>query len=464
MAYDVTQIYNLVNDAAADALGKNAGVAKRATTSFVSLGKQLSSLGLLDGWFSALAKRITKTIYFSRSYNPKRRSVLRDEQEWGAFIQKVYTKMPSASENYTWTDKPATSGADEGKYVQHSPYDVNTSVEVKALIFGGKGTWTIEVVRPLIQIKQAFLSEAAMFAFIDSIYVAIDNSFKIEEERVEALAVNTAMALSLSRGKKINALNVYNMAHDNAVITADASLENADFHKVVSSLIGETIEYMKNMSVAFSPYAWETFTPEDRLVVEVLAKYAKASDVYLQSDTFHNELTKLPNYEKVDFWQSSGKNYAFADVSKINIENDDIKDAEVYNSKVVEQGGILAYLHDIEAAACCFYDKRTWEMVNPRDEVLIHGDKAEKGYAVDGNANGVVIYVENTNAITVSGDSGATLKYSHAYEGYENAITVSAGKVPSASGITFTQVGETTTYTFTPASNAAIAITVANAT
>ena len=462
MAYDVKQIYNLVNDAAADALGKNAGVAKRATTDFVSLGKQLSSLGLLDGWFNALAKRITKTIYFSREYNPKKRSVLRDEQEWGAFIQKVYTKMPSASENYTWTDKPGT-GANAGKYIQHSPYDVTTSVEVKALIFGGKGTWTIEIVRPLIQIKQAFLSESAMFAFIDSIYVAINNSFKIEEERVEALAVNTAMALAISRKKAINVLNIYNMEHDDAVITADASLANADFHKVVSSVIGETIEYMKNMSVAFSPYGWETFTPEERLVVEVLSKYAKKADVYLQSDTFHNDLTALPNYEKVDFWQSSGKNYAFADVSKISIENDDIKDTTVYNSKVVEQDGILAFIHDIESCACCFYDKRTWEMVNPRDEVLIHGDKAEKGYGVDGNANAMVIFVQNTNPITVSGDSGAVLKYNHAYADYENSITVSAGKVPSASGITFTQVGSTNTYTFTPASNDAIAITVANA-
>ena len=98
-------------------------------------------------------------------------------------------------------------------------------------------------------------------------------------------------------------------------------------------------------------------------------------------------------------------------------------------------------------------------MVNPRDEVLIHGDKAEKGYAVDGNANGVVIYVENTNAITVSGDSGAVLKYNHAYEGYENSITVSAGKTPTSSDVTLTQVGSTTTYTFTPTSNAAITIT-----
>ena len=156
MAYDVTQIYNIANSAANDALGKNAGVTKLATHDFVSLGKQLSELGLVDGWFGALAKRISKTIYFARIYEGKRRSVLRDEQEWGAFIQKVYYKMPSASENDTWHDKP--SAISPYPYNQASPYGVTTSVEVKALIFGGKGTWTVEIVRPLIQIKNAFLS------------------------------------------------------------------------------------------------------------------------------------------------------------------------------------------------------------------------------------------------------------------------------------------------------------------
>ena len=461
MAYDVTQIYSIVNDAAADALGKNAGVTKLEPTAFVSLGRQLSSMSLLDGWFGALAKRISKTVLFARTYEGKRRSVLRDEQEWGAFIQKIYYKMPSASENDTWEDKPVAAGADKGKYKQASPYDVDESVEVKALIFGGKGTWTIEVVRPLIQIKQAFLSESAMFAFVDGIYVAIDNSFKLEEERLEALAVNTGMALAISRGNAINVLNLYNALHDNAVITKDEALTNAELMRVVSKKIADIIGQMQNISVAYSPFEWETFTPKDKLVVEILEQYANAADVYLEA--FHRELVALKNYEPVSFWQSSGKNYNFDDTSKIYIKNSALQVADVYASDTVEQDGIIAYIHDLEAVACCFYDKRTWQMVNPRAEVLIHGDKAEKGYAVDGNANAIVLYLEDAGDITVSGDAGAVLKYTHAYSGIKNSITVSAGKVATSSDVTLTQVGQTTTYTFTPSSNSDITITVTDA-
>ena len=459
MAYDVSQIYSIVNSAAADALGKNAGVTKLDTTNFVSLGKQLSSMSLLDGWFGALAKRISKTVLFARTYDTKRRSVLRDEQEWGAFIQKIYYKMPTAGANDTWVDKPAESGGDEGKYKQASPYDVDTSVEVKAVIFGNKGTWSIEVVRPLIQIKNAFLSESAMFAFIDGIYVTIENSLKLEEERLEALAVNTGMALALSRGCGVNLLNIYNAAHDDAIITVDEALRNAEFLRLASKEISNIIDQMKNLSTVYSPYEWETFTPDDKLVLEALNQFVSAFQVYLESDTFNSSLVRLPNFERVSFWQSSGKNFDFADVSKINIKNSALQVTDVYASDTVTQSGILAYIHDIEAVACSFYDRRTWEMVNPRAEVLIHGDKAEKGYAVDGNANACVLYIENAGSITVSGDSGAVLKYNHAYAGIENTITVTAGKTPTSTDVTLAQVGETDVYTFTPSTNADITIT-----
>lgn len=460
MAYDVSQIYSIVNSAAADALGKNAGVTKLDTTNFVSLGKQLSDMGLLDGWFGALAKRISKTVLFARTYEGKRRSVLRDEQEWGAFIQKIYYKMPDATSNDSWIDKPVPSGqTGEGTYKQASPYDVDTSIEVKSVIFGNKGTWSIEIVRPLIQIKNAFLNEQSMFTFIDGIYMTIENSLKLEEERLEALAVNTGMALALSRGCGVNLLNLYNAANDNNVITVDEALTNAEFLKMASKEISNIIDQMKNISVVYSPFEWETFTPENKLVLEALTKFVSAFDVYLQADTFHNELTKLPNFEKVSFWQSSGKSYAFEDVSKINIKNSALQVEDVYASDTVTQSGILAYIHDIEAVACSFYDRRTWEMVNPRSEVLIHGDKAEKGYAVDGNANACVIYVENAGSITVSGDNDAVLKYTHVYSGIENTITVTHGKTPSSNDVTLTQVGETDVYKFTPTTNADITIT-----
>ena len=75
--------------------------------------------------------------------------------------------------------------------------------------------------------------------------------------------------------------------------------------------------------------------------------------MYLQADTFHNELTKLPNFEKIPFWQYSGKKFDFADTSSIKIEHSELSD-------VVNQSGIICFIHDIENVACYFGKRRTW--------------------------------------------------------------------------------------------------------
>lgn len=385
MAYLVEQISNLVNDAVSDALAKNGtGTIKQLDTSdFASLGKALEDYDLLDGWFSALTRRIAKTVYFVRAYQGRSRSVLRDEQEYGAFVQKVYYSMPDAVDNSTWSIPDGT-----GQYKQNSPYDVETTISVNAMIFGGKGTWAIEIVRPLEQIKDAFRSASEMAAFIDGIYVTIENSYKLEEERVVASAVNTAMASALTgNGKHRNLLSEYNTAHPTATLTVAECLESADFLKYASKEIALTIENMRDMSTAFNKLGYETFTTEDKLVVEMLGQFAKASDVYLQADTFHNDMVKLPNFERVNFWQTAG-NYSFSDVSKISIKNDGVN-----SGTAVVQGGIICFLHDIENVAAYFGARRSWEIVNPRDEVLIHGEKAEKGFAIDDHANAVVFYI-----------------------------------------------------------------------
>lgn len=384
MGYLVEQISNIVNDAVSDALGKNTGaqIKNLDTSDFVSLGKALEDYDLLDGWFGALARRIAQTVYFVRTYEGNHRSVLRDEHEYGAFVQKVYYKMPDAVDNATW-DIPDGRGS----YKQSSPYDVETTLEVSAMVFGGKGTWSVEIVMPMVQIKDAFTSASAMSAFIDGIYTTIENSYKLEEERIVASAVNTAIASSISGGKSRNLLNEYNTLHPNATLTVAECLESADFLKYASKEISETIDHMKNMSTAFNKLGYETFTTKDRLVVEMLSHFAKATDMYLQADTFHNELTKLPNYESVSFWQTSGKAFSFADCSKISIKNDGISE------NAINQSGIICFLHDVENVAAYFGSRRQWEVVNPRSEVTIHGEKAEKGFAVDEHANAVVFYI-----------------------------------------------------------------------
>lgn len=389
MAYLVSQINNIVNDAVADALGKNTTLTNLDSSDLVSLGKTINEFNAYEGFFSALANRIVRTIYFIRTYEGSQRSILRDEHEYGAFIQKVYYEMPNAVENPTW-NIPTAGGA----YTQVSPYDVNTTIEVTSLIFGGKGTWSIEIIRPIEQIKSAFLDNASMMNFIDGIYLAVENAFRLEEDRLVSLAANTAMAAAIKGGKGRNLLAEYNTAHAGETLTVAQAMESANFLKYASKEINRTIKNMGKMSTVYNVDGYTTFTPKDRLVVEMLAEFASASDMYLQADTFHDELTRLPNYEEVPYWQGSGANFAFADCSTIKVTNEALADPEVSgDTGAVNQSGIICFLHDIENVAAYFGRRRSWELPNPRSEVMIHGEKAEKGFAVDTHANGVVFYI-----------------------------------------------------------------------
>lgn len=380
----VKQIYSLVNDAVADALGKNAGVTNIETTDIVSLGKAISSYNAYENFFGSLVNRIAKTVYFVRVYEGKSRSVLRDEHEYGAFIQKVYYDLPEAVENPAWNVATWSGTPPTATYSQESPYDVDTVVGIKALIYGGQGTWSIEIMRPIEQIKTAFLDDASMMSFIDGIYVAVENSFKLDEERLIALAVNTSMANAIHAGLARNLLTEYNTSHTPTLTVAQA-MESADFLRFASKEIKDTIGHMGTMSTIFNAQAHPTFTDKEHLVVEMLEQFENAVDTYLKSDTFHDELVALPNHEKVQYWQSSGKTFAFADTSKINISHDDIGD--------VEQGGIICFLHDTENVAAYFGERYSWEQVNPRSRVVNHGEQARKGFAVDTYANSYVFYI-----------------------------------------------------------------------
>ena len=389
----IEQIKNLINDAVADALGKTSVLNDLDTTDVVSMGKAISQYDAYEGFYGSLANRIVRTVYFVRTYEGNTRSVLRDEHDFGAFIQKVYYELPEAVDNpaFDVVTVDGTTGA--RTYSQASPYGVTNVVKATALIYGGQGTWSIEIVRPEEQIKTAFLDESSMMSFIDGIYTQVENSFKLDEERLVATAVNTAIASAINGGKARNLLAEYNTANPTATLTVDEALVSADFLKFASKEINDTIDYMGSMSTLFNVEGYATFTDKENLVVEMLSAFASASDMYLQADTFHNELTALPRFDKVSYWQGSGSAFAFDDVSSIDIIHDDFK-SETNLTGEIKQSGIICFLHDIENVAAYFGDRHTWEMWNPRSRVMNHGEQARKGYAVDNNANAYVFYIE----------------------------------------------------------------------
>lgn len=384
----INQITNVVNDAVKDALGTSESITALDSSNIVALGKKISDMDAYEPFFKSLANRIAKTVYFVRSYSGSDRHILRDEHDYGAFIQKVYYKMPEAVDNPTYN----FSGSDS-KFQQVSPYDVETTVEVTSMVFGGQGTWSVEIVRPLEQVKQAFTSPSAMASFIDGIYVTVDNAYEFEMERIVALADNTAMASAIAGGQGRNLLKEYNTAHTTTLTPAQA-LESADFLKYASMEINRTVDNMSKMTTVFNAKKYETFTPKDRLIMEMLSQFASASDMYLQADTFHNELVKLPNFEKVPYWQRHDKEFSFSACSSISVKNTQLANVgTIGEDGAFAQSGIIAFVHDEENVAAYFGERHSWEMMNPRSDVMIHGEKARKGFAVDDHANAVVFYI-----------------------------------------------------------------------
>lgn len=384
---NVTQIYSLVNASVADALGSYS-VRAKDTTSFVDLGKSLSDYQL-DAFFGALACRIAKTVEFVRLYERNKRRVITDDLTFGAFVQKVYTDLPDAVSNPSWA---VSNGSNPPTISRANPYGVTTTIAITTKLFGKIGTWSVEVCYPTKQIRQAFTSETEMLVFIDAINMTIENSYNIEVEAVESLAVATGIALCLKNNKATNVLAVYNEKSGRS-LTVSTCADDAKYLAFEAETIMKTAKYMRKPSRLFNSAGYATFTPEDKQILEVLTTYATASQVYLQANTYHNEMVKLPGYNEVEYWQGSGTSFADADVSSINIKNDDID-----KDNAIVQSGIVAYIRDEEAVRAHFGERYTWEDINKRDRVVTHGEQADKGFAVEPHANAWVFYRANTES------------------------------------------------------------------
>ena len=167
------------------------------------------------------------------------------------------------------------------------------------------------------------------------------------------------------------------------------------FLRYAGQQIRDTIKYMHRMTRIFNAGGMPKFTPDDRMIVEMLTNFVSATSTYLESDTFHKDLVELKGFEKWNKWAWTGNaGGSFAANSAIKVQHDDFIVAVTNPTGTIAQDGIVAFVHDVEHVAAYFGHRRSWELYNPKDDVYIHGETARKGYAVDPNANGVVFIVK----------------------------------------------------------------------
>jgi hypothetical protein len=142
------------------------------------------------------------------------------------------------------------------------------------------------------------------------------------------------------------------------------------------------------MSTLHNIGALPRFTPADKLEVALISDLKDAADIYLQSDTFNDEYTRLPLATSIPYWQGTGTDYAFGNIGKINVSILD----QSGSAHSIECSNILGVMFDRDACGISNLDKRTTSNYNGKAEFTNFWYKVDCAYWNDLNEQFVVFF------------------------------------------------------------------------
>lgn len=384
----INQIYEFVNGATEEAIGQ-AGLVQEDLSNIVSVGTAIFNANAMDKYVKALVNRIGKTIFVNRVYEGSAPSVLMDGWEYGSVLQKVCAGLPNATVNETWE---LVDGQSYDPHVFHKPKGVT------AKYYNDYVTFEVDMSFTEDQLKMSFNSATELNGFISMLYTQVDNTMTVKIDELVRRTINNMIietiyadyagaSLSSKSGvKAINLLYLYNTyVNSGADLTADNALSSPEFIRYAAYMIKLTNDRMHTMSTLYNIGGQPRFTPSDLKHIVMLSDFASAADVYLQSSTFHNELTKLPTTELVPYWQGTGTGWGFADVSKVNASSSE--------GHTVNTSGILAVMFDRWALGVANVKRNVTSQWTPNAEFFTNFYKYKAGYFNDFNENFVVFFI-----------------------------------------------------------------------
>ncbi len=384
----VEQIYEVINTVTNEVIGKS-DLVKEDLSNIVDVGKEIFSATEVDNYVKSLVNRVGKTIFVNRKYSGKIPSVVMDSWEFGSVLQKISADLPQATENESWELENGTS------------YDPNIFYKpsVSAKFYNSKVTFEVPLSFTEKQVKESFNSASELNAFISMLYNAVEKSMTVKIDSLVMRTINNMIAQTLHGDntgvRAVNLLSAYNTAKGLTganKLTVAKCMTDKEFLRFASMEIALYADRLGTMSTLFNAGGKERFTPRDMLHIVLLSDFAEGAKIYLYSDTFNKELVTLPTAETVPYWQGSGTSFAFADVSKINVQI--MADG---NKTDVTQGGILGVMFDRDSLGVSNLDRRVTTNYNPKAEFFSNWYKFDAGYFNDLNENFVVFYVADSN-------------------------------------------------------------------
>lgn len=385
----VTQIYTILNDIMLEVTGQPtegedpAVIVNEDLSNVVDIGTSIFSNNWRDNYVKSMINRIGREVFVDRSYSGFAPSILKDAWEYGSILSKTRCKIFDAKLNPSWS---LTAGETVNQFEFTPP-------TVYQKFYNKKVAWQIDCSFTEVQLKESFTSAQALNRFYSMIESRIAQSMTIY---TDSLIMRTIINFM---GEKIHANNgvIDLLAGFNAglstPITAAQAMRNKEFMRYAALTISLYVDRFRAPSVNFNVMDGDdtnvTFTPKDFAHLVIHSDLAKSMEVYLQSDTYHDELVKIGEYETVPFWQAQGSSYDLPTTSQI-----DIKIASD-NTTTVHRNYIVGLLFDRDAMGVLNDNRRTTSAYNANGEYWTNFYKVDTSYFNDLAENGIVFVLGN---------------------------------------------------------------------
>ena len=381
---EVKQIYEIMNSITSEMLGDSIVVAEDLSN-IVELGQRFEDVVGLDNYVRKLPDHIGRVVFVDRKYEGRAPQVLMDGWEYGSIMEKIATRIPEAVESEDWQ---LTDGQSYDPNVFHAP-------DVYGEFWNKRVTFEIDMSITRKQVKSSFDNVTQLNSFLSMILNAIETSLTVKLDGLIMRTINNMIGETFyaelpsgtytetSTVKAVNLLYLYNQKYS-ANLTADKAIVTPEFIRFASYTMANYMDRIKVLSNLFNIGGESRFTPDSKLHVAMLSEFKNAANVFLQSDTFHDNYVALPNSDSVAFWQGSGTDYGFSSTSEVKIKTASGHD--------VDATGVLAVMFDRDALGVSNLDREVRTHYNEKADFWNYFYNAFAGYFNDTNENFIVFY------------------------------------------------------------------------
>ena len=383
-------IYSLMRTALANTQG-GANIVTESLVDFVDGGTAYNAIQEIgqDQFYKALIAAGVKNFFtdsaFIDSYEDP---FYLDSREFSGILAHIHAEAPAVQASHAWNT--FVSGT-----TQLGQYTIYTCL-VSEKLYGLSSSYELPIALNDEQMKDCFRSEEDLAEFTAYLMVTVQNALK--QHRKDQSAMNRAnwigekIAYAGSVGAKgihvINLLELYRTETGDTSITTAAQFNSTNAClRFAAAVMDEYMGYLQEQTKMFNVGENTRFTPKDRLVVQVNAKWQKKVESVSYSDAYNIDYVRLPYFQPVSCWQGMGSGAAWADVTKVYITT--------ASGESVEASGIVAIMVDKWAIAHTIRSQRVAVTRFDPEAVTQYYYQFRDQYINDLSLNGLVFVVQD---------------------------------------------------------------------